>query len=128
MTGKKLIGYGMVSVVVVGLVASIAYLYLTRGVYVRVTNNTQNALQDVDITYTGGAIRIATLKPKTSYGRRINPAGESHLELAWLDSSGTKRSHTVNVYFEHGYRGSIKIVVESDNRISVTDKIRILPF
>ena len=51
--------------------------------------------------------------------------GESHLELEWYEPSGVKQSHTIDVYFEHNYRGSVEIAVNPDNRVSWTDKIRL---
>ena len=125
MTKKKFIGYGIVFVIGLGLVVSIDYLHSSRGVYVSIANNTQGTLKHVDIAYTGGVIQIAAVEPKTSFGRRINPDSESHLELEWIDSSGVKHSHAVDVYFEHDYRGRIEITVEPADSVSVTDKTRI---
>jgi hypothetical protein len=111
--------------IVVGILVFIGYLYQRKGVYVSITNNTQTFLKDVGVTYTGGTVRIKGLKPHESYGKRINPNGESHLELEWYESSGVKQSHTVDVYFEHNYRGSIEISIDPDNRVSWTDKTRL---
>jgi len=108
---------------ILGALILIGYYYGTSGVYVRITNNTQNPLAQVRVTYTGGTADIGVLMPKTSYGRRINPDGESHLELEWVDSSGERRSYS-NGYFEHNYRGRIDIVVEPNSDPTWIDNSR----
>jgi hypothetical protein len=124
MTRRKRIVYGIALMVFVGMMASVGYLHATRGVYVRVTNDTQSTLKHIDITYTGGVVHTTVLEPKASYGRRVNPAGESALKLEWLDSAGAKHSHWIDVYLEHDYRGTVEITVESDGRVSVIDRIK----
>jgi hypothetical protein len=108
------------------LVIAAGYSYWTRGVYIKIANNTRNALKHIDITYSVGVIHIAELAPGASYGRYANPKGGSDLSLEWSDSSG-KHSDTLGVYFEHNYAGSVEIAVEPDSRVSVADKIRLFP-
>lgn len=126
MNKRKLVSCGIV--LSVALVLATGYFYWTRGVYVSVNNNTQSTLKNMDITYHGGVIQIATLEPKMSYGRYINPIGESDLTLEWFDSMGAKHSHMIEVYIEHNYAGSVEITVEPDNTVSVMDKVRSMPW
>ena len=124
MNKRKLVS--CVIVLSVALALATGYFYWTRGVYVSVNNNTQSTLKNLTITYQSGVIQIAALEPKMSYGRYINPIGESGLTLEWFDSLGAKHSHmNIEVYFEHNYAGSVEITVEPDNRVSVTDKVRV---
>ena len=64
------------------------------------------------------------LKPKASFSRRINPSSESDLVVEWIDPSGQTYSSTVDVHFEHNFRGRIEITVEPDNTIRWTDAIK----
>lgn len=125
MSKKGLIGWGILGLVVFGPSFAVGYRHWTAGVYVEITNNTDSPLTQIAITYTGGVVRIAELKPKTSSGRRVNPRGESHLVVEWVDSLGHRHSQRVDVYFETNYRGRIDITVEPDNTIVWTDVIRL---
>jgi hypothetical protein len=122
MPKRKSISYLIAVFVAVGMLTSIGYRYWTRGVYINITNTTQNVLKDINIAYTGGVIHIANLESKTSYGQYINPTSESHLELEWLDSSGAKQSQEIGVYFEHNYAGSIEITIDPNNIVSWSHK------
>lgn len=121
----KLVRYGAAAVAVLGMIGSIGYLRATRGVCLSVTNNTRSTLRHVDIAYTGGVVHIAAIEPKASHGQRVNPAGESALTLSWVDPSGAKHSRDIDTYLEPGYTGNVKIALESDNRVSVTQKVRV---
>ena len=126
MNKRKLVSCGIVLLVALALLISTGH-YWTRGVYISITNSTQSTLKRVDITCHGGVIHIAALEPTMSYGRYINPTHGTDLTLEWIDSMGVKHSHTVGVYMERNYVGSVEITVEPDNRVSVTDKIRSQP-
>jgi hypothetical protein len=127
MAEKKLVRWTIALAAALVLVIAAGYSYWTRGVYVKITNNTQNTLKHTDITYSVGVIHIAELVPGASYGRYVNPKGGSDLSLEWSDFSGKHSSDTLGVYFEHNYAGSVEIAVEPDNRVSVVDKIRLFP-
>ena len=127
MSRRKLLAYVITLVAAFGLLTPMGYFFWThaRGVYVSITNNTSDPLQQVEIAYTGGVIQIAMFQPKTSRGWHINPTDEvSVVTLKWVDSSGKEHSHVVNTYIERGYTGSLEIVVEPDNMVSFIDKTR----
>lgn len=97
--------------------------FRTRGVRVSVSNGTESTLKQLKIIYRGGTIQIGELEPKRSYGRYINPAGESDLTLEWVDSLGAKRSHRLEVYIETNYIGSVDVTVEPGNTVSMKKKV-----
>jgi hypothetical protein len=116
----------IVLLAVLGLLIAAGYYFWTRGVYVKITNSTQSTLKHIGIAYSGGATHITGLGPGTSRGQYINPKWESDLTLEWLDSAGMEHSYAMGVYIEHNYSGSVEITVEPGNRVSVTDKVRLL--
>jgi hypothetical protein len=122
MSERKLVSYGAVLWIALGLLMVTGYFYWTRGVYVRITNNTQSILKHIDIAYSVGVVHIAALEPKASCGRYVNPTGgDSGLKLEWIDSSGTKQSHRIDVYLEHNYSRSVEIAVDPNNEVSWID-------
>lgn len=125
MIKRRLVNRQVALLVAVGLFLLIGYLYLRKGVYVCIVNNTQTVLKNINITYTGGALCVKELDSHTSYGKRINPSGEANLKIEWFNLSGVKQSHIIDVYFEHNYRGSVEIVVGPNNRVSWTNKIKL---
>jgi len=128
MNKRKLVSYRILLLVALALLIASGYFYWTKGVYVSITNSTQNTLKHIDIIYSGGIIDIPELAPSTSCGQYINPDWESDLTLEWFDSSGAKHSHTIGEYIEHNYAGSVEITLEPDNKVSVTSKIRLMPW
>ena len=127
MTKKRQIIYWLTVFVIVGFLGLGGYHYLTRGIRVSITNNTNSVLKDVEISYTGGVVHITKLRPNELYSTYINPTGESHLELKWLEPSGKKHFHRIDVYFECDYTGSVTITVDPGYKVSWSDKIRSAP-
>ena len=125
---KKLLSYLLILSIVIGLSLLTGYFYWTRGIYVAITNNTDSVLKNINIFYTGGVINIEELEPNNSYDKYINPTGESDLELEWNDSSRTRQSSTIDVYFEPNYSGSVEITIDPNNQVSCKDKTRIRLF
>ena len=82
-------------------------------------NDSPNILKNIDISYTGGSILIDKLEPHTSFSsKRVNPDGESHLILKWVDKDGKENQNIINVYFEPDYRGTIRITIDPDGKVS----------
>ena len=122
MSARKL-AYVILGAVV--LLIAAGYFFWTRGVCVSITNNTQNVITRIKITYRGGVVHIATLEPATSSGRYVNPATPSGLQLEWLDSSGARHSRNIGGYLERNYAGSLQMIIEPDNRVLVINKVRL---
>ncbi len=99
MSKKRRVVYCVSLLAAFGLLGSAWHLLWTPGVYVSVVNTTESVVANVVLAYTGGAICIARLEPGERRGQRINPDGESHLHLTWLDPSGAMQSHRIDVYF-----------------------------
>jgi hypothetical protein len=125
MSQRKLIRYGIVPLTALTLFIAAGYYFWTRGVYVRITNSTQSTLKHIDVAYSGGVIHITELAPGASHGQYVNPSWESDLALEWSDSLGVRHSHTIGVYIEHNYAGNVEITVGPNNKVSVTDKVRL---
>ena len=121
---RKLFSCAIIVLVVLGLLTSLAYFHWTNGVYVSISNNTEKTFRQIDIVYTGGSARIASLEPNASYGQYVNPHGESDLKIECFDSSGASHSYTVDTYIEHNYSGSIHITMEPDDKMSAVDNTR----
>lgn len=122
MSKSKLSVYGglLLAVLVLGL----GHYCWTRGVYVKITNNADTALKDVEIAYSGGTIHVGTLEPKGSYGQWVNPNSASIWNMEWFGSSGAKESLAIDVYVERNYSGSVEITVEHDGTVAVVDRVK----
>ena len=127
MSKRKPVRCAIVLLIALVLLVATGYFYWTRGVYVSITNNTQSTLKDINISYVRGVVHVAALEPAASCARYVNPTGgDADLRLEWFEPSGAKHSHAIDVYIEHNYSGSVEITVEPGNRVSVTDKVRLL--
>jgi hypothetical protein len=108
----------IVLLVALVLVILAGHYFETRGVRVSVTNGTGSTLKHLGIIYQGGVSQIAELEPTRSCARYINPAGASYLILEWVDSLGAKHSHSLRVYINTNYIGSVDVTVVPGNTVS----------
>ncbi len=94
------------------------------GVAVTVTNATGGEITGLEVRFTGGSKSRPMLRASESFEAKINPRGESHLVIVFTDSSGKQHSAEVDVYFERGYRGTIRVTIRPDGTVSWKDEIK----
>ncbi len=123
MSKGKLAIYGTILLPVLVLVAG--HFYWTRGVYVRITNDSWTTLENVTVAYRQDVIPLGTLIPKVSRALYVNPVGGSELMLEWCEPSGAKHSYTIDAYGETNYWGSVEIMVWPGNGVSATGEVRL---
>jgi hypothetical protein len=93
------------------LLAGAGY-YLSRlGVRVTVTNKGPAALAAVRVHVTGRSYDLGDIPPGGSRTVRVMPAGESHVEIEYLDAQGRPVRLNAGGYVEPGYRGELEIDV-----------------
>ena len=104
--------------VVAGVIALFAavlvMLYLERGVLVTVRNSDARALRSLEVHVTGRSYNLGDLEPGASRSVRVNPRGESHVELRFRDHLGKTPAPVVDCYLEAGYSGTIAVDVDSE--------------
>jgi hypothetical protein len=83
-------------------------------------NNSGRAIQSVAATYTGGVARFGPLGVDESQEVGIRPTGDSHIELEIQPADGRAEHRVVDTYFERGYRGRIRITLDSSFAVRVS--------
>ena len=111
----------LVTLVFIGWTALMATLLCSgchqSELFVRIENHGSAPVSRIGVSYEGGSFVVSNLDPGESSIRRIDPSGESMLQL---DYEG--QSHTINEYFEPGYRGTITVEIRGrDAPISHSD-------
>ena len=91
------------------------------GVAFTLTNGGTTTMQSVTVQVTGRSYPFGDLAPGSTKTIRVNPAGESHIELFF---SGTRRL-TIDCYFESGYRGKITAEVTPQKVVSVKSDLKV---
>jgi hypothetical protein len=81
------------------------------GLTAEITNTGVTPMRSIAVHVTGRSYPLGDLRPGESRRVRVDPAGESHLELAYTDPTGAPQSLTADCYFESGYRGQITVDV-----------------
>jgi len=94
---------------------------VSNGVQIAITNKTGGNITDIRLDFTGGVVSPEIIKDGDTYTARVNPTGDSHLELRYRDGTGTEHSERFGVYFEHGSSGRIVIEVWPAGRITLKD-------
>ncbi len=117
-----LFGFASVALLAVGLVACKAG---SRGVTVMVNNASGGEITNLQVKFTGGSKSSPKLKPAESFETKVNPSGESHLVVEFVDSSGKQHSVNVDVYFEHNYSGTIHVTIEPDGNVTWKDETKV---
>jgi hypothetical protein len=98
---------GLVIAVLIGVVA----FQLRSGIRVAVENTGTTPLKSVVLHVTGASYELGDIAPGESATARVNPTGESHLEVDFTDADGQTQRLNAGGYFESGYRGSIRVVI-----------------
>lgn len=88
------------------------------GVTVIVNNATGGDITNLQIKFTGGSKSSPGLKIAESFETKVNPNGESHLDVEFADSSGKRRSAKVDVYMERNYSGTIRVTLEPNGKVT----------
>ncbi len=92
------------------------------GVLVSVTNDTGEALKNVEVHYAGGSFYTDTLSPAESFSNRINPTGESALEVAFADQSGGEVCSEVDAQLSPGGSGSLRLSIQPGGKLQVKEE------
>jgi len=95
-----------------------------RGVVVNVRNVGAKPMRKVSVIVTGATYAIGDLEPNGQGSVRVNPQGESHVELRWDDGQGNNQSVNAGGYFEPGYRGEMTIDVADGIVAKLDDQVR----
>ena len=59
------------------------------------------------VEVTGRSYKLGDVAADATKSCRVNPIGESSVEISYTQQDGTKKHHDINCYLESGYRGSI---------------------
>ena len=117
-----LFGLALVVLLTIGLVACKAS---GRGVTVTVNNASGGEIANLQVKFTGGSKTLPKLKSAESFVTQVNPIGESHLVVEFVDSSGKQHSVKVDVYFEHNYSGTIHVTIGRDGKVTWKDETKV---
>lgn len=95
----------------------------TSGVAFSLTNVGTVTMKAVTVHVTGSSYLVGDLGPGATKKIDVNPAGESHIEVAFSDS----RRLIIDCYIEDGYGGRITAEVTPEKVISVKSMIETSP-
>ena len=104
---------------VLGLALAIAQLR-GPGVLFTLVNAGTEPLPRVTVHVTGRSYSLGAIGPGGSRSVKLNPTGESHIELGLPDA----RRLRIDCYFENGYRGTIRAEVTPQGAVSVRNEVR----
>lgn len=108
----------LVLLALIGIPCAAAVVWLQirgiRGVDVTVRNGGPSPLKNVVVQVTGNDHSIGDLAVGESRTVRVEPKGESHVELTFVDQRGQEQRLIVGGYFERGYQGTIEVELEHD--------------
>ena len=90
-----------------------------------VKNVGDSPLDSAVVLVTGNSYKLGKIFPGDSVTTKVNPHGESHLEIDFKNAKNEKKHFVVGSYFETGYSGFMNIRLNADSIVSVTDSIAI---
>jgi hypothetical protein len=120
--GITLLTVALLAVVGIGLVSCKPS---GAGVTVIVNNATGGDITNLQIKFLGGSKSSPKLKSAESFETKVNPNGESHLDVEFADSSGKRHSAKVDVYLERNYSGTIRVTLEPDGKVTWKDETKV---
>lgn len=115
----------IVAFLAINFIVAGCFVLGTRGVEVVITNDGSRSINNLAIRFTGGTESVAELAPRTTHKVRINPNGESHLEIEFLDSQGVSHREILDVYLEQNYQGRITVWIDSSGKVTWKSEVKI---
>ena len=97
----------------------------SKGIAVTIENKSGHNIRNVVLSYRGGKKEIKEIKNDKSWSGYVNPNGESHLEIDYIDEQDIKHHSKIDCYFEKNYQGSLEIKIGKNGNLSFKDKIKI---
>lgn len=101
-----------------------AFLWFSRGVTVTVRNEGISPLVNLQVHASGKSYDLGNIVSGSTKKCRVNPTSESHIEISYQLPDGTKHRHTVDCYFESGYRGAVEAEIQDSVLIHSSQKIQ----
>ena len=98
----------LIPVALVGLLA----FQFRSGIQATVENTGTSPLKSVVLHVTGASYDLGDIAPGESATARVNPTGESELEVDFKDTDGQTQRLNAGGYFESGYRGTIRVEIK----------------
>lgn len=77
-------------------------------------------IQSVAAVYAGGVANFGPLGVDGTQEIEMRPTGESRIELKIQPANGSAEYRTVDMYFERGYRGMIRIKLNAELSVEVS--------
>ena len=102
----------LLAIPVVLLLIAVVAFQLRTGIRVTVENTGTTPLKSVVLHVTGASYDLGDIAPGESATARVNPTGESELEVELKDTDDQTQRLNAGGYFESGYRGSIRVQIK----------------
>lgn len=113
---KKFIILGS-SIIVLGVISILLFVsFKNDGITVKVTNNTEQAMDDIFITYSNlkEDIKLPKVLPKGNVSLNFEPdVSESNLVLYYFNKDGKKQEEFIVGYFIRGYDRKVNVEINS---------------
>jgi len=117
---------GVLFLVLILLGSSACFLYVRQGVKVRVRNVGSETLYSMLVHVTGNSYSIGDLTAATTASVRVEPTGESHVEVEFKDGKGKSKRLLVGGYFERfPYHGTISVDLDSEKVLKTKSTVMI---
>lgn len=100
------------------------FVLLAPGVTVTVHDAGTSPLVDLQVHVTGKSYDLADIASGSMKKCRVNPTSESHVEISYRLPDGKTELHSVDCYFESGYRGTVDAEIRDGELIRSSQQIR----
>ncbi|MEQ1831268.1 MAG: hypothetical protein ABL921_35305 [Pirellula sp.] len=105
-----------------------AFRWLTADVTVTINNTSTSPLLDLQVHVTGQTYRLGDIASGSRLGCTVRPTSASHVEISYRISDGTTKRHSIDCYFEPGYRGTVVAEIENGELTRSSQRLRLGPF
>lgn len=101
-----------------------AFVLRAPGVTVTVRNSSNATFHDVQVHVTGTSHGLGDIASGASGKCTLRPRGESHVEITYRLADGTTKHHTIDCYFESGYRGTVETDFGENGLLRVSHEVQ----
>ena len=115
--------YKILIIGIITIISARLYMFQNTGVKVVIQNSGSKTLYDLSVQVTGKMYSLGNIPSGEIKSVVVNPKGESNIEIE--HGKGSRKKILIDCYIEPGYKGKIKIDLDSDKILNIENKIGI---
>ena len=88
-----------------------------------VVNSSSHIISNTVVTFSGGQVSFGVLQPNETRTLPLHPRRKSDAKVTFSDAAGNAHERVLDVYFEPGYRGLLRITINPSLEVTCQNSL-----